>query len=380
MSARDLYETIDKRIDAALGGHTPLHTIRGVVTDVATNGRLAARLEGLTEATQDIAYDLALTPKAGDDILILRRTDGFQLAIAILTRDEAVTAAPVTFIAAKCHQSGSFTAYEDVLAQVPLDVLDWDTDQMYASPGRLTVHYSGLYKLVWQVGWGAVEGGSGASTAGLGYSIYKNGVRQTTIPSDGIDLWLDGGDYFELFALLTTDGSGYHTTISNSRLELLGYAVQTDTSVVTGQAAPAVQAYHAATQSLATSTETALTLDSEDWDTDGYHSSTVNPSRLTVPVGRSGLYHITGQTFVAAGLNNKSLTLRKNGTTNLKHFRRLGRCRQRCAHGGLLGATLSWRVRRTGRLAEQRRRACLRPRYSPPVADHPHNGRHVNLP
>lgn len=51
-----------------------------------------------------------------------------------------------------------------------------------------------------------------------------------------------------------------------------------------------VRVFHNAAQSIATTTSTALAFNSEDFDTDNYHSNSVNNSRLTIPDGLSGLY------------------------------------------------------------------------------------------
>lgn len=82
--------------------------------------------------------------------------------------------------------------------------------------------------------------------------------------------------------------------------------------------APGAQAYNSTTQSLATGTETPLTLNTEDFDTDAYHSGTTNTSRMTIPAGRSWYYHVTAQTFSPAAAGSKSLKLSKNGTA-VKH-------------------------------------------------------------
>jgi hypothetical protein len=71
-------------------------------------------------------------------------------------------------------------------------------------------------------------------------------------------------------------------------------------------------------QSLANATETDLTWDSEIYDTDGFHSTSTNTSRLTVPAGKAGYYQIN-----AFGVfNNNSTTgsryidIKKNGAAS----------------------------------------------------------------
>lgn len=53
------------------------------------------------------------------------------------------------------------------------------------------------------------------------------------------------------------------------------------------------RAYHQSGVSISDVTETVLALDAERYDTDGYHSTVTNNSRLTVPSGKGGKYVIT---------------------------------------------------------------------------------------
>lgn len=74
------------------------------------------------------------------------------------------------------------------------------------------------------------------------------------------------------------------------------------------------RAYHNTTQTVAAAV-TALSLNSEDFDTDGYHDNTTNNSRLTVPT--TGYYRVTGH--VQCGVNGLSLIgLRVNGSTMVR--------------------------------------------------------------
>jgi hypothetical protein len=66
---------------------------------------------------------------------------------------------------------------------------------------------------------------------------------------------------------------------------------------------------------------TPLTFDSEDWDTAGFHSTTTNTSRLTVPVGYSGTYLITGTAqFEANATGQRIYELLVNGTSKVGHI------------------------------------------------------------
>lgn len=74
--------------------------------------------------------------------------------------------------------------------------------------------------------------------------------------------------------------------------------------------------YHSATQAIANNTETALAFDSEQFDTDAFHDTVTNNSRLTIPAGKAGKYLVGG----AVNWSTNSLgttayaSIRKNGT------------------------------------------------------------------
>lgn len=77
-----------------------------------------------------------------------------------------------------------------------------------------------------------------------------------------------------------------------------------------------VRAYHSASQSIANSTETALSLDSEYYDYGNLHDTTTNNSRLTAQV--AGVYHITGSLqYAVNGTGIRVAYIRLNGTTDI---------------------------------------------------------------
>lgn len=92
-----------------------------------------------------------------------------------------------------------------------------------------------------------------------------------------------------------------------------------DTSIAaipSSSAAVGVRATRAASQSIATSTETAIAFTAEDFDTDAFHDNTTNNSRLTVPTGKDGKYIIVATAnFAANATGRRTLILKKNGTS-----------------------------------------------------------------
>ncbi len=74
-----------------------------------------------------------------------------------------------------------------------------------------------------------------------------------------------------------------------------------------------VKAYHSTTEAR---NNQVASLDSEEFDTSAFHDLVTNNSRLTVPAGLGGYYHIIGSSSTAAS-TAQTIVLRKNGTTNL---------------------------------------------------------------
>lgn len=69
------------------------------------------------------------------------------------------------------------------------------------------------------------------------------------------------------------------------------------------------------TQSIPNNTQTAVSFDTEGWDTDAFHSTGTNPTRITVPTGKAGKYLVTGWAHFAANTTGKrGIQFLVNGT------------------------------------------------------------------
>jgi hypothetical protein len=76
--------------------------------------------------------------------------------------------------------------------------------------------------------------------------------------------------------------------------------------------------YNSADVSLTSGTATAITCDSEFYDTDGFHSISSNTSRITIPSGKGGYYLIQGyMQYASNATGNRTTSIRKNGSTIL---------------------------------------------------------------
>jgi hypothetical protein len=116
--------------------------------------------------------------------------------------------------------------------------------------------------------------------------------------------------YVEAWALQTSGGA-LDVTLSNFTL------IKLDSGRVgTGIGA---QAFNSNVQSIPDNADTAATFDSEVFDTDGFHDTSSNTSRMTIPAGLGGKYLILGGGRLPPATSlQRQLTLRKNGTTGLR--------------------------------------------------------------
>ena len=84
-----------------------------------------------------------------------------------------------------------------------------------------------------------------------------------------------------------------------------------------GGSKPMCRVYNNADQNVATATFTALTFNSERYDVGGMHSTTTNTSRITIPSGGGGIYHVGAAIRFASSTagTTRLLRLYLNGTT-----------------------------------------------------------------
>lgn len=107
-----------------------------------------------------------------------------------------------------------------------------------------------------------------------------------------------------------TDGSGGGTPVSAARLGVL------EQGVYDAHRMPAARVYNNANISLTNSTNTALTFNTERFDTDTIHDLVTNTGRLTCKT--AGVYHIIGQVeFAPNATGLRQLQIRVNGTTTI---------------------------------------------------------------
>ncbi len=68
-------------------------------------------------------------------------------------------------------------------------------------------------------------------------------------------------------------------------------------------------------QAISSATSTAVLFPSEQWDTDAFHSTSSNTSRITIPTGKGGKYQLTAAVFMDAPITTAFvISVFKNGS------------------------------------------------------------------
>lgn len=154
----------------------------------------------------------------------------------------------------------------------------------------------------------AVTAGTGISGGGTSGAVTITNSMATEITASG--------------DIIVGTGSG---TFDNLPIGTTGQVLTADTTVSPYKvkwATPAAGAsfvgcsmYKSGNQSVANATTTAITFDTEDFDTDGFHSTSTNTDRITIPTGKGGKYLFTWCIgFAANATGIRAMPVSVNGT------------------------------------------------------------------
>lgn len=158
------------------------------------------------------------------------------------------------------------------------------------------------------------------------------GLLPSALDTTGLDYWIDG------LPVPGIGGGASGADVKWRRLEIgdAGQVLRSNgtgpewsdpgiVSEVIATAQPKVRVYASGSVSIATGAGvddanggTKVDFDTESFDTDGFHSTSVNPSRLTVPTGKEGVYLIVAQaSWSTSAAGRKACWPYKNGTLRL---------------------------------------------------------------
>ena len=129
-------------------------------------------------------------------------------------------------------------------------------------------------------------------TDNVWYPIGVGGHSHSEIASTIADAKGDliAGTAADTVARLAVGTNNYVLTADSAEATGLKWATPATSSFV------GASAYRNASQTISNATETALTFNSENYDTNAFHDDVTNTTRMTVPAGKAGKYLITANT------------------------------------------------------------------------------------
>ena len=190
-----------------------------------------------------------------------------------------------------------------------------------------------------------------SATANVNTALPIGTAGQILAVSGGVPAWInnDQGDITEVQAgvgISVASGTGPIPVITNSSTDLITtagdllYGTAADTvarlgigtanqvlRVNSGATAPewatpaaagfvGCSLYNSSSYTIANTTNTNLTFNTELFDTDGFHSTSTNTDRITIPTGKGGKYLITyAVAYDANATGERQTRLMKNGST-----------------------------------------------------------------
>jgi hypothetical protein len=149
----------------------------------------------------------------------------------------------------------------------------------------------------------AVTAGTGISGGGTSGAVTITNSMATEITASG--------------DIIVGTGSG---TFDNLPIGTTGQVLTADTSVspykvkwaTAGASFVGVRATNTSGITCSAGGNTNLTFPAEDYDTDGFHSTTSSTQNFTIPTGKSGKYLLTTNIFWTSGNTSREVYLRKN--------------------------------------------------------------------
>lgn len=155
------------------------------------------------------------------------------------------------------------------------------------------------------------KNGSTFIAGGKASAAHDNNGYKICEVSTVVDL--AAADYLE-YGYITNSSATLGDTSDTSGNTRLSFAIIKLDAGRVGSGVGAV-VYKAASQTVSAATEETLLFDTETFDTDGFHSTSVNTGRMTIPSGMSGKYLLQASVYHGGTPGSSYAYIRKNGST-----------------------------------------------------------------
>jgi len=151
-----------------------------------------------------------------------------------------------------------------------------------------------------------ITAGTGITGGGTSGTVTVTNSMATAIDAKGDLVVGTGADTFSRLAVAST--AGYLLSVDSSTATGLKWAAPSGASFV------GASAYRSTTLSLTADTVVIVTYANESYDTSGFHSTSADTSRMTVPSGKAGKYLCIANMFATGGSSRMIIYPYKNGS------------------------------------------------------------------